>query len=173
MSPSLLCVCRRAALLFNCKSRNIVNICKTALKKRTLCALGWMMRHQSQASTFVMRRTHCQIHWIHPVPCTLYSQYRLVPSWHAFPWTRPRHAKGIAALKFKRFDFSSTFSCFSCVFFFVGVFYFWFSFLLLLFVISVFPQLPQGDADKSFFLFSVLTWTENGSFAFLFTCNIF
>lgn len=123
------------------------------------------MRHQSQASTFVMRRTHCQIHWILPVPlcpcapCTLYSQYRLVrppdtPS-HAVIRTRPRHAKEIAALKFKRFDFSSTFSCFSCVF------YFWFPFfLLLLFVISVFSTTPSRRCWQKFFRFFSLYWLE-------------
>lgn len=102
--------------------------------------------------------------------------------------TRPRHAKEIAALKFKRFDFSSTFSCFSTCFSFpsfffspprfVGV-YFIFGFFFVVVCYSSFPTTPsysQREADKSFYFFFLpvnLAWTENGSFAFLFTCNIF
>lgn len=123
-----------------------------------LSAEWWDINHKPARLSCVGRTVKFTEYTLCPVPCTVSTAlYPPDTPSHAVIRTRPRHAKEIAALKFKRFDFSSTFSCFSCVFFFVGVFYFWFSFLLL-FVISVFPQLPQGDADKSFPFFPY--WLE-------------
>lgn len=122
-----------------------------------LSAEWWDINHKPARLSCVGRTVKFTEYTLCPcAPCTLYSQCRLVrpsdtPS-HAVIRTRPRHAKEIAALKFKRFDFSSTFSCFSCVF------YFWFTFfLLLLFVISVFSTTPSRRCWQKFFLFFLCT----------------